>query len=89
MFLCKEMDCRLPLSLQPKTDILDKCGSRLDLGAKAQLSVNIYDLLFTTYHLMAASDVHFPTVQGQHQLSTLRKMMTSTSARPGTLVESF
>lgn len=61
----------------------------LDLGAKTQLSVYIYDLLFTTYHLMAVSDVHFPTVQYQHQLSTLRKMMTSTSARLGTLAESF
>lgn len=61
----------------------------LDLGAKTQLSVNIYDLLFTTYRLMAVSDVHSPTVQCQHQLSTLRKMMTSASARPGALVESF
>ena len=60
----------------------------LDLGAKTHPSVNIDDLLFTTYHLMAVSDVHFPTVRCRHQLSMLRKMMISTSARPGTLVES-
>ncbi|EYE91976.1 uncharacterized protein EURHEDRAFT_405637 [Aspergillus ruber CBS 135680] len=35
----------------------------LDLGAKTQPSVNIDDLLFTTYHLMALSDMHFPTSQ--------------------------
>ncbi|KAN0073509.1 FluG domain protein [Elaphomyces granulatus] len=47
----------------------------LDLGAKTQPSINIDDLLFSTYHLMAIADVH-------------RTMMTSTSACPGTLVES-
>ena len=60
----------------------------LDLGAKTQPSISIDDLLFSTYNLMAITDVHFPTVRCRHQLNTLRKMMTSTSARPGTLVES-
>ncbi|OJJ80482.1 uncharacterized protein ASPGLDRAFT_69288 [Aspergillus glaucus CBS 516.65] len=46
----------------------------LDLGAKTQPPINIDDLLSSTYHLIA--------------LSTLRKMMTSTTARPGTLVVS-
>jgi hypothetical protein len=30
----------------------------LDLGAKTQPSINIDDLLFSTYHLMAIADVH-------------------------------
>ena len=60
----------------------------LDLTGKTQPSVNIDDLLFTTYHLMAACDIAFPTIQTLFQLNTVRKMMTSTSARPGTLVES-
>jgi hypothetical protein len=60
----------------------------LDLGAKTQPSVNIDDLLYTAYHLMAITDTWFPTARCRQQLSTLRKMMTSTSARPGTLVES-
>jgi hypothetical protein len=40
----------------------------------------------TTYHLMAITDVWFPN---RHQQSTLRKAisLTSSSARPGTLVE--
>ncbi|KAL4870865.1 hypothetical protein BDV12DRAFT_184216 [Aspergillus spectabilis] len=45
---------------------------RFDLGAKSQPPVNIDDLLFNTYYLMAVT-----------KLSTLRKMMTSTSAGPG------
>ncbi|RHZ55164.1 uncharacterized protein CDV56_105607 [Aspergillus thermomutatus] len=60
----------------------------LDLGAKTQPPVNIDDLLFSTYHLMAVTKVQFATVRCRHQHSTLRKMMTSTSARPGTLIES-
>ncbi|KAL2006851.1 hypothetical protein VTN00DRAFT_9519 [Thermoascus crustaceus] len=60
----------------------------LDLGAKTQPPVNIDDLLFSTYHLMAVCKVQFATVRCRQQLSTLRKMMTSTSARPGTLIES-
>ena len=60
----------------------------LHLGGKTQPSVNIDDLLYSTYHLLAVCDIAFPTFRCQGQLSTLRKMMTSTSARPGTLVES-
>ncbi|PYI07380.1 FluG domain protein [Aspergillus sclerotiicarbonarius CBS 121057] len=58
----------------------------LDLGAKAQAPVSIDDVLYSTYHLMALCTVWFPTVRCRHQHSTLRKMMCSTSARPGTLV---
>lgn len=60
----------------------------LDMGAKTQPTINIDDLLFTTYHLLAACDVAVPTIRTLFQLNTIRKMMTSTSARPGTLVES-
>ncbi|OJJ82561.1 uncharacterized protein ASPGLDRAFT_1496032 [Aspergillus glaucus CBS 516.65] len=60
----------------------------LDLTGKTQPSVNIDDLLFTTYHLLTACDIAFPTIRTLFQLNTVRKMMTSTSARPGTLVES-
>jgi hypothetical protein len=60
----------------------------LNLGGKTQPSVNIDDLLYSTYHLLAVCDIAFSTFRCQGQLSTLRKMMTSTSARPGTLVES-
>lgn len=59
----------------------------LDMGAKTQPACSIDDLLFSTYHLLVACDVAFPTFRCQSQLSTLRKMMNSTSARPGTLVE--
>ncbi|KAH3307662.1 hypothetical protein KXV87_007711 [Aspergillus fumigatus] len=60
----------------------------LDLGAKTQPPINIDDLLYKTYHIMALTNVHFATVRCRHQHSCLRKMMSSTSARPGTLVES-
>ncbi|PYH94545.1 FluG domain protein [Aspergillus ellipticus CBS 707.79] len=60
----------------------------LDKGAKTQPTMNIDDVLFTTYHLLAESRIAFPTFRALFQLNTLRKMMTSTSARPGTLVES-
>ncbi|KAL4770669.1 hypothetical protein BDW60DRAFT_223770 [Aspergillus nidulans var. acristatus] len=60
----------------------------LDMGAKTQPPINIDDLLYKTYHIMALTNVHFATVRCRHQHSCLRKMMSSTSARPGTLVES-
>jgi hypothetical protein len=60
----------------------------LDLGGKTQPSVNIDDLLYSNYHLIAITDVWFPTARCRQQHRALRKMMTSTSARPGTLVES-
>ncbi|KAJ5192198.1 hypothetical protein N7449_008340, partial [Penicillium cf. viridicatum] len=65
---------------------LDEYG--LDKGAKTQPTMNIDDVLFTTYHLMTKSEIAFPTFRAPFQLNTLRKMMTATSARPGTLVES-
>lgn len=61
----------------------------LDLTGKSQPSVNIDDLLFTIYHLLAAYNIAFPTVRTLFQLNTLNKMMASTSARPGTLVRSL
>ncbi|KAJ5102244.1 FluG domain protein [Penicillium alfredii] len=59
----------------------------LDLGGKTQPSVNIDDLLYSTYHLLVMCDIAFPTFRCQGQLSTLRKMITSTSARPGRLID--
>ncbi|OQE18876.1 hypothetical protein PENFLA_c020G03493 [Penicillium flavigenum] len=59
----------------------------LDMGAKPQPACNIDDLLFSTYHLLVVCAVAFPTFRCQSKLSTLRKIMASTSARPGTLVE--
>lgn len=60
----------------------------LDMGAKTQPACNIDDLLSSTYHLLVACAVAFPTFRCQSQLSTLQKMIALTSARPGTLVES-
>ncbi|KAN0076658.1 hypothetical protein V8E54_006800 [Elaphomyces granulatus] len=57
------------------------------LGGKTQPSMNVDDDLYSTHHLIGVTDVWFPTVRCRHQ-RTLRKMMASTSARPGTLVES-
>jgi len=92
MYWSEEMDRVFPYDLRRRMTKL-VCNTltdeyELDLGAKTQPSISIDDLLFSTYHLMAITDVHFSTVWCQHQLNTLRKMMTSTSARPGTLVES-
>lgn len=92
IFWCQEMDSLFPYALRRKMTML-VCTTltdeyELDLGAKTQPPVNIDDLLFSTYHLMAVSKVQFATVRCRHQHSTLRKMMTSTSARPGTLIES-
>lgn len=56
--------------------------------SKFQPSVNVDDLLYLVHHLMAVSEEHFPTPRQRQQHNTLRKMMTSTSARPGTLLES-
>ncbi|KAB8259317.1 hypothetical protein BDV32DRAFT_159408 [Aspergillus pseudonomiae] len=92
MFWCEEMDNLFQYDLRRRmtklvcTTLTDEY--ELDLGAKTQPPCNIDDLLFSTHHLMAVTKVNFPTVRCRHQHSTLRKMMTSTSARPGTLLES-
>ncbi|KAJ5882834.1 uncharacterized protein N7473_011096 [Penicillium subrubescens] len=92
MYWCEEMrrefsyDLRRKMTMLVCTTLTDEY--ELDLGGKTQPSVNIDDLLYSTYHLLAVCDIAFPTFRCQGQLSTLRKMMTSTSARPGTLVES-
>ncbi|KAJ8149190.1 hypothetical protein LV165_008185 [Aspergillus fumigatus] len=90
VFWCQEMDSLFPYMLRRKMTML-VCTTltdeyELDLGAKTQPPVNIEDLLYSTYHLVAFCKVRFATVRCRQQLSTLRKMMTSTSARPGTLV---
>jgi hypothetical protein len=59
----------------------------LDKSGKTQPPVNIDDVLFITYNLLAQCDIAFPTSRALFQLNTLRKIMTSTSARPGTLIE--
>ncbi|KAB8230031.1 uncharacterized protein BDW43DRAFT_314468 [Aspergillus alliaceus] len=92
VFWCQETDSLFPYVLRRKMTML-VCTTlpdeyELDLEAKTQPPVNIDDLHFSTYHLMAACKVLFATVRCRQQLSTPRKMMTSTSARPGTLIES-
>ncbi|CAG8079571.1 unnamed protein product [Penicillium nalgiovense] len=57
----------------------------LNLGAKQQPPFSINELLLVTHHLLDACDMAFPTFRCLLQLNTLRKMMASTSARPGTL----
>lgn len=68
-------------------DLTEEFG--LITTSKFQPSVNVDDLLYLTHHLMAVSDEYFPTPRQRQQHSTLRKMMTSTLARSGTLVESL
>ncbi|EQL28039.1 hypothetical protein BDFG_09180 [Blastomyces dermatitidis ATCC 26199] len=48
--------------------------------------INADDLLSKLYFDLAISDVYFPTEWQRTQHETVRKMMTSTSARPGTLL---
>ncbi|CAI7628049.1 unnamed protein product [Penicillium manginii] len=60
----------------------------LDKTAKEQPPINIDDLLFTTWHLLAVCDLSFPTFRILLQLNTIRKMMCSSTARPGCLIES-
>lgn len=54
---------------------------------KFQPSVNVADLLYLVHRLVAISNEYFPTPRQRQQHNALRKMMTSTSARPGTLLE--
>ncbi|PYH99453.1 FluG domain protein [Aspergillus ellipticus CBS 707.79] len=92
MYWCEEMgqifdyDLRRRMTMLVCTTLTDEY--ELELGGKTQPSMNIDDLLYTTHHLVGITNVWFPTVRCRQQHSTLRKMMTSTSARPGTLVES-
>jgi hypothetical protein len=58
----------------------------LDKTAKEQPPFSINEVFFITHYLVAAYDIAFPTVRVLFQLNTLRKMMVSTLARPGTLV---
>ncbi|KAJ5928363.1 FluG domain protein [Penicillium verhagenii] len=58
----------------------------LDKTAKEQPPFSINEVFVVTRHLVAACDIAFPTFRVLFQLNTLRKMMVSTSARPGTLV---
>ena len=51
-----------------------------------QPPINSDDLLSNLYHALAISDVWFPTERQRAQHQTVRKMMTATSARPGTLL---
>jgi hypothetical protein len=60
----------------------------LNKTSKFQPTINVDDLLYLTHHLMAVSNEYFPTPRQRQQHNALRKMMTSTSARPGTLLES-
>ncbi|KAF3394006.1 hypothetical protein F1880_005516 [Penicillium rolfsii] len=83
MFCNQERGQEAPYELKQKLKRYE-----LELSAKEQPPFNVDDLLFTTYHLLAWCPITFPTVRSIFQINTLRKMMTSTSARPGTLIES-
>jgi hypothetical protein len=58
----------------------------LDKTAKEQPPFSINEVFVITHHLVATCDIAFPTARVLFQLNTLRKMMVSTSARPGTLI---
>lgn len=51
-------------------------------------SVNIDDLPYKTYHIIAVTKMQFATECCWKQHSALRKMMASTSAHLGTLIAS-
>ncbi|KAL4933523.1 FluG domain protein [Aspergillus undulatus] len=92
MFWCEEMDRLFIYDLRRRMTKL-VCTTlttdyELDVGGKTQPPINMDDLLFSTYHLIAVTKIQFPTARCRQQLSTVRKMMTSTTSRPGTLVVS-
>jgi len=92
MYYCEEMNKEFPYNLkkQMKSLVCETLTNEYGLNktSKFQPTINVDDLLYLTHHLMAISNEYFPTPRQRQQHNTLRKMMTSTSARPGTLLES-
>ncbi|CAG7996913.1 unnamed protein product [Penicillium salamii] len=78
MWICEETGNPLPRLL----------SRQVTNGAKEQPPINIDDLLYTTWHLLAACDISFSSFRILLQLNALRKMMCSSTARPRTLIES-
>ncbi|KAI9037217.1 uncharacterized protein KD926_000723 [Aspergillus affinis] len=60
----------------------------LQTGRIEQPPYNIDDVMYTVYHLIAWCPVMFPTMRCIFQHNATRKMMASTTARPGTLIAS-
>ncbi|PYH94478.1 hypothetical protein BO71DRAFT_475974 [Aspergillus ellipticus CBS 707.79] len=60
----------------------------LQTGRIEQPPYNIDDIMYTVYHLVAWCPVMFPTMRCIFQYNATRKMMASTTARPGTLIAS-
>ncbi|BDD55517.1 hypothetical protein MAP00_001026 [Monascus purpureus] len=66
IFWCEEIDSLFPYNLRRRmtqlvcTTLTDKY--KLDLGAKTQPPINIDDLLYKMYHIMALTNMHSMTV---------------------------
>ncbi|KMU88075.1 hypothetical protein CIHG_05843 [Coccidioides immitis H538.4] len=92
IYYCYELDMDFPYRLKRKTKELICTVLKFDYGlcemAKLQPPINPDDLFALLYHAVAISQVYFPTQRQRTQHGTIRKMMTGTSARPGTLLES-
>lgn len=73
--------------LSVSQDFSFECGTGESITVR-KCKESFLTLLYLVHHLMAISEEHFPTPRRRQQHNTLRKMMTSTSARPGTLLES-
>ncbi|KAJ6121221.1 FluG domain protein [Penicillium sp. IBT 18751x] len=71
-------DLRRNMTMLVRTALTDEY--ELDQGGKTQPSINIDNLLYSTYHLLAVCDIAFPTFRHQAQISKLRRMMNSISA---------
>ncbi|OAX77523.1 hypothetical protein ACJ72_08176, partial [Emergomyces africanus] len=91
LYYCSELNKgSFPYDLKHQTKNL-VCGQlkkEFDLSetVKFQPYVNSDDLLYHLYHSLAISNIFYVTNRQRNQHATLRKMMTATSARPGTLV---
>ncbi|QSS61296.1 hypothetical protein I7I51_03469 [Histoplasma capsulatum] len=91
IFYCYEMNKDFPYNLKRKTKELICTIIKIEYGlceiVKSQPPCNADSLLYLL-HAAALSAVFFPTHRQRSQHGTIRKMMTATSARPGTILES-
>ncbi|KAI1937930.1 hypothetical protein LOZ57_006479 [Ophidiomyces ophidiicola] len=79
--------CRSSLTLLP-VNLWHTQGNDLQETMRFQLPINADSLLSNLYFDLTISDVWFPTEQQRRQHETVHKMMTATSAQPGTLLVS-
>ncbi|EAS29980.2 FluG domain-containing protein [Coccidioides immitis RS] len=91
MYYCNEMKQEFPYELKLETKYLVHelvQDYALDETGTLPPNINGDDLFYMQYHLQVNSTIWFPTQRQRSQHGTLRKMMTATSARAGTLVVS-